>query len=66
MDGDDIGQLIMLGSDEFLQIWAATHGSEVPQPAPVGQVMLPGVQARFNTNLLIVGLIIVAAIIVLK
>lgn len=68
MDAGDIGNLIMLGDDIAMQWYVLSHpGTELPAPAPGGQIEIPGIaRASFNPNLIIVGLIIVAAIVVLK
>lgn len=68
MSSEDIANLLMLGDDVAMQWYVLSHpGTALPAPAPGGQVEIPGVaRVSFNPNLLIIGLIIVAAIIVLK
>lgn len=67
MDSEDWLNLGMLGSDIGMQWYVLTHqGTQLPQPAPGGQVAIPGLRATFNPNLLIVGAIILAAVLLLN
>lgn len=67
-DGIDWGQLLMLGSNEVQEWWIMTHpGTQFPAPAPGGEIVVPGfARASFNTNLLIIGAVVVLALLLLN
>jgi hypothetical protein len=60
-------QLGLLGNNIAQQWYVLAHpGSTLPAPAPGGYISAPGVQLGFNTNLLIVGLIALAAVVIIS
>lgn len=66
-DAEKMVQLGMLGNDIAMQWYVLTHqGSALPGPAPGGEVNVPGLRASFNTNLLILGLIVLGAVLLLN
>lgn len=67
MDATDWVQFGTMIDDSAMNWYALTHpGTSLPAPAPGAVVSLPGVHASFNTNLLIIGAVIVAAVLLLK
>lgn len=67
MNADDWAKLGILGNEIGMQWYVVTHpGTSIPNPA-IAQVQVPGVgQATFNTNLLILGAVAVALIVLWK
>jgi hypothetical protein len=67
MTAEDWANLGILGEQIGLQIYATTHpGTTIATPPQTAQVNLPGVQASFNTNLLIIGGVIVLLVVLSK
>lgn len=67
MDAQDWARLGMWGENQAMMWYVITHpGSQLPAPAPGGEIDVPGVRATFNPNLLIIGLIVIGAIVVLR
>lgn len=68
MDAEDWARLGILGDQIALQWYTVTH----PQAQMPGQNQVtiplpgPGGQANFNSNLLIIGVIVIAAIVLMK
>jgi hypothetical protein len=57
----------MAGNIALQQWYVLTHpGTSLPAPAPGGEISLPGVRASFNTNLLIMGLVVLGAVVLLN
>jgi hypothetical protein len=57
----------MLGNTIAQQWYVLGHpGTSLPAPAPGGEINVPGVRASFNTNLLIIGAIVLGAVVLLN
>lgn len=68
MTADDWVKLGFAGNGIAQSWYVLSHpGSSMPAPAPGGEITIPGVaRASFNTNLLILGLIVGAVFIFSK
>lgn len=67
MDATDWAQLGMLANDIFVTDYVLTHpGSQIPEPPSTGTIRVPGVSGTFNTNLLVLGVLAVVAVVLLN
>lgn len=66
MDAPDLVALGQLVNDEWQQWYVLQHpGTQLPTVAQ-GEIRIPGVTAGFNTNVLIIGLLVLAAVVLLR
>lgn len=67
MTAQDWAQLGMLVDDSAMNWYVMTHpGSSVPAPAATATVSVPGLRGSVNTNLLIIGAVVLVAVLLLR
>lgn len=66
-DAEKWVSLGMLGNNIAMQWYVLSHpGSSLPAPAPGGEINIPGARVAFNSNLLILGLVVLGAVVLLN
>lgn len=67
MTAEDWASLGLLGNEIALQWYSTTHPDRpIATPPQYASINVPGVKASFNTNLLIIGAVVVVAVLLLK
>lgn len=65
MEGTDWGQLVLLGNDVAMQWYSMTQDKPIPTPQIIPGTGIPTATYQQTTQLLIVGLVVVAAVMLL-
>lgn len=64
--GMDWGSLVLLGNDIAMQWYAMTHDTVIPPPQVIPGTRIPTQVYTQTTTLIVVGLVAVAAIVLLR
>ena len=66
MDAPDLVGLGQLINDEAQSWYVLTHPGTTIPTVNQGEIRVPGVTASFNTNVLVLGLIVLGAVLLLR